>query len=338
MFLAKAQSIQLRLSGAPPGPGQQLINPARQRLTKVRIQVKNLWTLGGLSPFDLLLRTIQECWEDSVFGQGGRMTFYHFLAIFPTILVSLSLSSHLPHVAAHLKNTLVELSRQLLPDQAWQLFQTTVDELNGNTLSRLRFLLVCAGASWAFLNATWATIYGLNRAYEVPERRSWWELGARIAGLTFVLALLSCAALFLTFCSEFIRDHLRFSMTAFHIAEWLIIMGCASLWFAVLYRLAPNLPDAKWQWSTPGAVCALLLWAAATFGARFYFNHLNDYSRTYGHLNSVVMILLWLYISNGAILIGGEMNSEIEKAVAKRSDAPKTSVHRRDDSLSPAAR
>jgi len=81
-----------------------------------------------------------------------------------------------------------------------------------------------------------------------------------------------------------------------------------------LYRFGPNLDERRWQWSTPGAACALILWIAATFGARIYFDHFNDYSRSYGHLNGAVMLMLWLYVTNGAILIGGEMNSEIEKA------------------------
>lgn len=82
----------------------------------------------------------------------------------------------------------------------------------------------------------------------------------------------------------------------------------------MLYRFAPNVRDRAWRWSTPGTLCAIVLWVGATFGARVYFDRLDDYSRAYGHLNGVVMLLLWLYVANGAILIGGEMNSEIEKA------------------------
>ena len=100
-----------------------------------------------------------------------------------------------------------------------------------------------------------------------------------------------------------------------HLLEWVVLIVTVSFSFAILYRFGPNLRDRRWQWSTPGAVCALLLWIAATFGARIYFDHINNYARSYGHLNGVVMLLLWLYVTNGAILIGGEMNSEIEKAM-----------------------
>jgi membrane protein len=99
-----------------------------------------------------------------------------------------------------------------------------------------------------------------------------------------------------------------------HGINWLAAVAAACAWFAILYRFAPSLADHEWRWSTPGALCALILWVGAAFGAQVYFGRVNDYSRAYGHLNGVAMLLLWLYVSNGAILIGGEMNSEIKKA------------------------
>jgi membrane protein len=85
-----------------------------------------------------------------------------------------------------------------------------------------------------------------------------------------------------------------------------------------LYRFAPNLRDHRWRWSTPGAWLALFVWIGGTMVVRFYFEHVNNYRRSYGPLNSVVMLLLWLYVANAAVLLGGEMNSEIEKAGAQQ--------------------
>ena len=103
-----------------------------------------------------------------------------------------------------------------------------------------------------------------------------------------------------------------------------------SISFAVLYRFGPSLRDHEWRWSTPGALCALVLWIGTTLASRAYFEHVNNYARSYGQLNGVVMLLLWLYVSNGAILIGGEMNSEIEKAVAEGRNASEPGAHRQD--------
>lgn len=245
------------------------------------------------------------------------MAFYHFLAIFPSFLVVLAIGAHFPDTRDSLQTALLDLSHQLLPDQVSQVFQKTIAELNPSRLTGIHFLVVCAGALWAALNATWAMIYGLNRAYEVEERRSWWKLSLTIAGLTLALAVTCLIALLLIFCGA----HLQVQFMG-RLVEWVALIAALSLWFAVLYRFAPDLRDHEWRWSTPGALCALILWIGATLAARFYFDRVDDYSRTYGHLNGVVMLLLWLYVSNGAILIGGELNSEIEKAVAKRTDMP----------------
>jgi len=277
----------------------------------------NPWTFGGLSLAELIRRTARESWEDSVFGQGGRMAFYHFLAIFPALLVLLTISARIPHLGEHMKNVLQDLSSQVLPDQVSLLFQKMTDELSAHTLSSGQFLIVCAGAVWAALNGTWAMIYGLNRAYEVQEGRSLGRLALTIAGLTVALTVAGSAAVFLIFCSA--RLHL--DAIGVRILEWLVLTALLALSFAVLYRFAPNLSHHDWRWITPGALCAVILWIGTSLAARVYFDHIDDYSRSYGHLNGVVMYLLWLYVTNGAILIGGEMNSEIEKAVANRHGA-----------------
>jgi membrane protein len=251
------------------------------------------------------------------------MAFYHFLAIFPSLLVLLAISARVPHLGDQMKSTLQDVSHQILPDQVSQLFQGMIGELNGRTLSGMQLISVCAGALWAALNGTWAMIYGLNTAYEVEEHRSWWEMAVTVAGLTLSLAVTGSIAVFLIFCGARLQGHLNGGAVTLRVLEWLVLTASLSLSFAVLYRFAPNLRDHEWRWSTPGALCALVLWIGSTFVARFYFDHVDNYARSYGHLNGVVMLLLWLYVTNGAILIGGEVNSEIEKeAVIRAPSAP----------------
>lgn len=244
------------------------------------------------------------------------MAFYHFVAIFPTVAVLLAASAHVPHMASVVQQAASDLSGKLLPGEVSRLFQDFLRQINARALSGWHLVAACGGALWAALNATWATIYGLNRAYEIEERRPWRPLAITIVWLTLALVVLCYVALALIFAGE----HL--GVTGLRATEWLVLIAAASAWFAILYRFAPSLADHEWRWSTPGALCALILWIAAALGARVYFGHVNDYSRTYGPLNGVVMLLLWLYVSNGAILIGGEMNSEIEKAAARRTTDP----------------
>jgi membrane protein len=165
-------------------------------------------------------------------------------------------------------------------------------------------------------------IWGLNRAYEVEERRSWWTLTLTITLLTVCLIVMASIGLLLLFTSAFLQEHVHGSTLLLRSLEWLTLAVCIYFSFAVLYRFAPNIPHHAVRWSTPGALCSLILWLASTFAAHIYFDHINDYTRSYGPLNRVVMLLLWLYASNGALLIGGEMNSEIHKAENARGGHP----------------
>jgi membrane protein len=272
------------------------------------------WKLRGLTLPELIRRTVRASWKDEVFGQAGRMAFYHFIAIFPILFVILALLARAPHMRDFMLGAINDLSNQALPERVAQLVQSVIGELNERTASNFRLIFICGGAVWGAFNATWAMIYGLNNAYEVEEDRSSRTLAFTIAGLSASLAATASLSVLLIFCTRYIHRRLDIGVVPLHVIEWFVMIATLSFSFAILYRFAPNLPDREWQWSTPGALCAIVVWIGATFGARFYFNHVNNYARSYGHLNGVVMLLLWLYISNAAILIGGEMNSEIEKA------------------------
>jgi membrane protein len=283
-----------------------------------------VWTLGGLPVPDLLRRTARASWHDEVFGQGGRMAFYHFLAIFPSLIVFFTITAYIPHLGDTLRNALQDLIHQLLPDRVAQLFLRTMNEFSQQRRSGLPLLSACLAALWAAHNGTWAMIYGLNQAYEVEEKRSWGEMTITIVGLTLFLSVTAFVALFMIFCSRYVQVRMHGGAVPLRILEWLVLVVALSFTFAVLYRFAPNLPDHEWRWSTPGALCALILWIGATVGARLYFDHINNYARSYGDLNGVAMLLLWLYVTNGAILIGGELNSEIEKSAAQSQRTTKS--------------
>lgn len=280
--------------------------------------------LGGLTLRDLLRRTARESWEDSVFGQGGRMAFYQFLAIFPSLLVFLGFSAHIVW-GDRMRDSLHELSRQILPEAVAGLFQQVMNDVGGRSISGMRLVFVCAGAMWSAFNTTWAMIYGLNRAYEVKERRSWRTLAVTITVLTASLALIGFGALFLIFGINSDPPSAGQS-ESLRIAQWIVLGATLAFCFAVLYRFAPDLRAHRPRWTAPGTVLALLLWLGSTVAARIYFNDVNDYSRSYGRLNGVAILLLWLYFTNGAILIGGEMNSEIDKAAQSVEPNQSTSL------------
>jgi membrane protein len=253
------------------------------------------------------------------------MAFYHFLALFPALLVLLAGLDRVPGLAPHMKHALVDVGQQFLPEQAATLLQQMIAELGGKVPAGWPLVSAVLGALWAALNATWALMYGLNIAYEVSEGRPWWRLGLTVTGLMLLLTFSGLVG-FLSLFSAAHMAHRVFgppqaSLTAAVVlrsVQWLIVITLLMISASAIYRFGPDLRQAGWKRSAPGAICALTLWVAITVGVRLYFQHINDYTLTYGHLNSVVMLLLWLYLTNGAILIGGEMNSEIEKAAGER--------------------
>jgi membrane protein len=247
------------------------------------------------------------------------MAFYQFLAVFPSLLIGFTIVTHIPHLSDHLRNSFSDVSSQLFPARVSQLFQGMLSNFSERPRFGLRLLSVCAAAIWAAHNGTWAMIYGLNRAYEVQEQRSWWKLTVTIVALTVCMAATASIALLLIFGSTSLQTHVHGSATFLRTLEWLTLTVSLSFCFVLLYRFAPDVRNHALRWSTPGALLALILWLASTFAAHIYFDHINDYSRSYGPLNGVVMLLLWLYASNGALLMGGEMNSEIQKAEVGRT-------------------
>jgi membrane protein len=282
--------------------------------------------LGGLSFYELAKRTVRASWHDAVFGQGSRLAFYHFLALFPTLLLVFTVASRMPSGVVPVRDSLLDLAQQLLPRDVFFLLRNILNELQQRAGQGVTIAPAFGGAVWALGNGLWALMVGLNTAYEVEERRPWWKLALTMVGLMLALTLADSLALCLlvlgTKLGTHSSPHSWASASAFlagRVLPWAILWALLLFSFALLYRFAPNLRDHRWRWSTPGAWLALFVWIGGTMAVRFYFEHVSNYRRSYGPLSSVVMLLLWLYVSNAAVLVGGEMNSEIEKAGAHQA-------------------
>lgn len=276
-----------------------------------------MWSLGGLSWRELVKRTWKEVWEDEIFGQAGRLAFYHFLAVFPCLLLLFFALSNFSAAETRLRNTLVESLQRLLPPQSSALMESMINQLKDTAHLGIAVWPAGAGAAWAAVNGTWAVMSGLNIAYEVKEERPLWKVLAIAFALTVSLAILFVFALTLVvYGSWWLPD-----MGA-RIVQWPILAALLLASFALLYRFGPNLYDRSWQWSTPGAAAALVLWLTAAGLMRLYSEHFHSYAVVYKQLNGAATLLLWFYFTSAAVLIGGEMNSEIEKAARERSNQP----------------
>jgi membrane protein len=280
-----------------------------------------MWSLGRVSPRELLKRTATESWRHDVFGQAARLAFYHFLAIFPVLLMVLIPLARLAGAGDDMRTLLTDSVRRFLPADAAALVSDAIQDLNSNAHAGFGILIIAAlGAIWAGFNASWAMISGLNTAYDTEEDRGWFEIALRAAGLAMTVVTLVMAALLGT-------HYLGRQMTGptaagvvGRIAQWGIIVAILMISFGVFYRFGPNLKQHRWQWSTPGAVLAAMLWVGSTLVVQQYFDRFASHHRIYGRLAGTATLIIWLYMTSATVLIGAELNSEIEK-VGEKSGA-----------------
>lgn len=277
-----------------------------------------MWSLGGLSATELLKRTIRESWHDDVFGQAARLAFYHFLAIFPVLLLVLIPLARLPGAGADMRQLLAGSLDQFLPADAASLIAAAIQDLNSNAHQGGGVLiLAAAGAIWAGFNASLAIIAGLNMAYEAKEDRSFLTIARRAGCLALAVVGSIMAALFVThYLGRPLAGGARLGLLP-RIAQWAAIVGILMLSFGLFYRFGPNLKNSRWQWSTPGAVFGVMLWVVSTLVLQEYFDHFASHHRIYGRLAATAALMVWLYMTSATVLIGAELNSEIEKAGQK---------------------
>jgi membrane protein len=281
-----------------------------------------LWSLRGLSGRELAARTLRSSWQDEVFGQSARLAFYYFLGIFPAFLLVLFLLTFFGF-GPELRDTLLDTVQLILPRETSALVAKAIGELKAGAAFGTIAVSAVLGAIWATLNGAWAMMTGLNKAYAVQEERAWWRILAIAFALTIslgTLGLLALAAMFYGGRAEAIIGR-QFGLHAlpvsWRILQWLVIVLLLLVSFASLYRFGPNLKDRRWQWSIPGAVIALVLWVGFTVLLRVSEDHFSSSRGIYAGLKPVVGFLLWLYLTGAAIFIGGEANSEIEKAASE---------------------
>jgi membrane protein len=234
---------------------------AKEAVRAFNTYMAKLWSLRGLSWKELAKRTCRKSWDDEVFGQSARLTFYFFFAIFPVLLLLLILLGRSGGAGSELFGALLDSFKQILPTDAAALLANTTRQLDAKAVHGAGAIVAAVGSAWGSLNGTWAIIAGLNKAYEVEEERPWWLVLAITFGLTISLSVLGLIALAAILYSHRAENLITGYMGApapllRQLLHWVVIVILLVLCSAVLYRFGPNLRDRRWQWSTPGAVVA----------------------------------------------------------------------------------
>lgn len=275
----------------------------------------------------VLKRTVTQFKEDNLPDWAAALTYYGVLALFPTLLVLVSL---LGLAGRDTVQPLIDDLGGLTPGPARQIISDTLRSLESNEQAAgIAAVLGFAVALWSASGYVGAFMRASNAVYDVREGRPVWRtVPVRIAVTVTVVILLAASALIVIVTGSLARragqllGMTEAAVMAWDIAKWPVLVLLVAVIFAVLYRTAPNVRPAGFRWITPGSVLAVLLWLAASAGFGFYVANFGSYHRTYGTLAGVIVFLIWLWISNIAVLLGLELNAELERGRAIEAGHP----------------
>jgi len=270
-----------------------------------------------LSWGELLKRTTKEVNDDDCLGLAAQLAYYFLLAVFPAVLFVLALASFFP--LTNFIDDIVRTLRPIAPRDVLTLVEEQLRRLS-NAGSGGILTIGILGALWSSSAAVVAIVGSLNRAYDIDEGRPWWRVRLTAIGLTIALALLVLSSFTLIVVGPTIAEHLASTFGlgpvfewAWKILQWPLAFFLVSTALGLVYYFAPD-AEQDWGWITPGAVIGTLLWVIVSLAFKFYVANFADYNATYGAVGGVIVLLLWFYISGLAILVGAELNAEIEHA------------------------
>jgi membrane protein len=285
------------------------------------------WDLHGQTWGKVAKRVWVDIGKDRIFSHAAELAYYFLLALFPLLLFLTSVIGLVIGSGTGLRHSLFNYLGQVLPGAASQLVSDTMFEVSGASGGgKLSFGILAA--LWAASNGMGAISQSLNAAYHVEETRPWWKQRLVAVGLTIALAFLIVSALALVLYGGKIADGLATGygfgvvfVVLWKILQWPVVFIFLLLGFALIYYWAPDLNDQNWRWVTPGSAMAVALWILVSMGFRLYLHFFDSYSKTYGSLGAVIVLMLWFYLTGASILIGGEINSDMEDVAARKGSA-----------------
>lgn len=261
--------------------------------------------------------------DGDISSQASGLAFNFILAIFPLLMFLVTLFALFASRGTQLSaNFFLYLSR-VLPLSAFRLVSATIAEIvERSSGGRIFFEIVTT--LWFASGGMSSIISALNSSYLVHDRRSWIRVRSLSILLTIAISALTLSALVLVLIGNaiagFLGSHIPYGspiIIAWHVFQYPVAIFFVVISFALIYYYGPDLEEQHWYWITPGSIFGVILWLAASLGFRVYLHFFNSYGKTYGSLGAAIALLIWLYVTGFAILLGGLINAKIEHAAAR---------------------
>jgi membrane protein len=292
------------LSAVPPGAGPD--SPAQLR---------------GRGLFAALRRTIKQFSTDNLSDWAAALTYYGVLSIFPGLLVIVSL---LGMLSGDSQKVVRDAAHELAPNQQLQaLTDTVLTQVKDPGTAGVAAIFGLVVAFWSASGYVAAFMRASNAVYDVPEGRPIWKtLPIRVAVTAVVGVMLIVSAAIVIFTGDLARvvgDYIGLgdiAVTTWNIVKWPVLLILVSLMFAILYWASPNARTGGFRWVSPGGLFAVLLWIIVSVAFAIYLANFANYNKTYGTLGGVIAFLVWMWITNIAVLLGAELDAELERGRA----------------------
>jgi membrane protein len=298
----------------PDLPKEKLRGVARRPATGSLMNF--LRDLRRLLSFQALKATVQKFQRDDAMGLAAQLAYYLILALFPFILVLVSLMGTFG--SPELASTVLDYFRQVMPQQAYELIDKyTSDIISGRAKAPGLLSFGILFTIWSASGAFAALINALNRAYDAQETRPFWKVRGMAILMTLGLSVLILVGVLLLVVGEPIGRTIAnlFGLGELFELVWNIVRWPVAFFFmvftvALLYYFAPDV-NQPFRWITPGGLIGVILWVLASAGFSFYVNNFGSYNKTYGSIGVVIILLLYLYISSLTILFGATLNATL---------------------------
>ena len=275
--------------------------------------------LSKHSWWSALKRTVRRFSQGSLFDWAAALTYYSVLSIFPAVIV---LTAMLGLLGPSATQTLIDNINTMVPGQGRDVLVTAINELQrSQSLAGPLAILGLTGALWSASGYIGAFMRASNAIYGMPEGRPVWKTVPLRVGLTLGVVVLLAVCAVGVVASGVVAEragHLlgigSTGLLVWGIAKWPVLALLVSLTFALLYWASPNVKQPGFRWLTPGGVLAVVVWALASGGFAFYVANVGSYNKVYGSLGGVIGFLVWLWISNIAVLLGAELDAELARS------------------------